>query len=162
MENQTNNQAAQGQTQANSAPQNKNQSNQNKQPAQNQQASGAGQAQKPAPVPSDPTAVPASSASAAPSMTTVLEDSAVPPVVCEWLSCLRRPALSMQYSVQKRHVPDLDNDTGAQAQAGVDTDEMKLQGGFTIRYFDLAAGALALATAGCLIKLCCAMKRKMF
>ena len=96
-----------------------------------------------------------------PAMTDVLADSAVPPVVCEWLTCLRRPALSMQYSVQKRHVPDLDNDTGT-TPSGMDSDDMNLRGGFTIRYFDLAAGALVLATAGCLIKLCCAVKRKMF
>jgi hypothetical protein len=36
---------------------------------------------------------------------------------------------------------------------------MTVKGGFTIRYFDLAAGAITLMLAGCMIKaLCCVRK----
>ena len=104
----------------------------------------------------------------------VLKQTPVPPVLCDWLVCLRKPALSMQYSIQKRHVPDLDTDKQtadgtatakggtAPREKGVNSDTMAVQGDFTIRYFDLAAGVLALAAVGCLIKTCCCLKRKIF
>lgn len=103
----------------------------------------------------------------------VLKQTPIPPVLCDWLVCLRKPALSMQYSIRKRHVPDLDTDkqtdgtasskgSSAPQEKGVNSDTMGVQGDFTIRYFDLAAGVLALAAAGCLIKACCCLKRKIF
>ena len=119
----------------------------------------------------------------APAAMDVLKKTPVPPVLCDWLVCMRKPALSMQYSVQKRHVPDLDaeaaqggttraqeDSNGAQAKAGavpsgaagVNSDTMGVKGDFTIRYFDLAAGVLALTAVGCLIKTCCFLKRKIF
>lgn len=91
-----------------------------------------------------------------------------------WLKCLRKPALSMEYSFQKRHVPDLDNDVqgahkasgqgnqGATHPNGQNSDTMSISGGFTIRYFDFALGVVGLAIAGCLMKGCGCLKRKMF
>ena len=87
---------------------------------------------------------------------------------CGWLKCLRKPALSMEYSIQKRHVPDLDTDSGTsgqsapKAQKGQNSDTMGLSGSFTIRYFDFALGVLGLAIAGCFMKGCGCLKRKMF
>ena len=91
-----------------------------------------------------------------------------------WLKCLRKPALSMEYSFQKRHVPDLDKDVQGANQAGgqgnqgsthpsgQNSDTMSVRGGFTIRYFDFALGVVGLAIAGCLMKGCGCLKRKMF
>lgn len=88
---------------------------------------------------------------------------------CGWLKCLRKPALSMEYSLQKRHVPDLDADSGQTSSAstpccscGQNSDTMGINGSFTIRYFDFALGIVGLAIAGCLVKGCCLLKRKMF
>jgi hypothetical protein len=86
---------------------------------------------------------------------------------CGWIKCLRSPALSMQYSIQKRHVPDLNADTaqqtsGTSSAAGQNSDTMDVTGGFTIRYFDFALGVLGLMMAGCLLKGCCFLKKKMF
>ena len=87
---------------------------------------------------------------------------------CGWLKCLRKPALSMEYSIQKRHVPDLDTDSSMSGQSapkakkGQNSDTMGLSGSFTIRYFDFALGVLGLAIAGCLVKGCGCLKRKMF
>ena len=124
----------------------------------------------------------------------------------QWMKCLRKPALSMQYTVEKRHIPDLDADgagksdgtapdpTGSDANSrhavspkgaspapqggeptpaaqdssrapvchkGQNTDLMTVTGGFTIRYFDLAAGMLGILLAGCLLRGCCWVRRKM-
>ena len=35
-----------------------------------------------------------------------------------WLKCLRKPAISVEYSFKKRHVPDLDQDCSASGQGG--------------------------------------------
>jgi hypothetical protein len=79
-----------------------------------------------------------------------------------WMKCLRKPALSLQYTVDKRHVPDMDSDPTGQAEVpGANSDTMTVKGGFTIRYFDLAAGMLLLMVAGCFIKGCCCLKRMM-
>jgi len=93
------------------------------------------------------------------------------PTLCPlsgWLKCLRKPAISLQYSMQKRHIPDLDKDnresgqTGASsAQKGQNSDTMDVTGGFTIRYFDLLAGAMGLLLLGCVWKGCCGLKRVM-
>lgn len=91
---------------------------------------------------------------------------------CGWLKCLRAPALSMQYSIQKRHVPDLDaKESESKANTkqtqsiptakGQNSDVMDVTGGFTIRYFDFALGVLGLMVAGCLFKGCLCLKRHM-
>ena len=83
-------------------------------------------------------------------------------VLGQWMKCLRKPALSMQYTLEKRHIPDMDNDpTGQTAGKGSNSDTMSVTGGFTIRYFDLAAGAMTLLLAGCMIKALCCMRKMM-
>ena len=94
------------------------------------------------------------------------------------LKCLRKPAISVEYSLQKRHVPDLDKDnkkgghtaSGTQnttsgsaesAQSGKNSDVMDVTGSFTIRYFDFALGILGMAIASCMAKGCGCLKRKM-
>lgn len=80
----------------------------------------------------------------------------------QWMKCMRKPALSMQYTLEKRHIPDMDDDPTGQAQVkGSNSDTMSVTGGFTIRYFDLAAGAMTLLLAGCMIKALCCVKRLM-
>ena len=120
-----------------------------------------------------------------PTMEQLMQGSPTLSPLCGWLKCLRKPALSMQYSIQKRHIPDLDTDTGGQssgnnspsaqnppsaqggqspspsAKKGQNSDTMSLSGGFTIRYFDFALGVLGLMVAGCLWKGCCFLKKKM-
>lgn len=107
-----------------------------------------------------------------------------------WLKCLRKPAISVEYNLTKRHIPDLDADggagsaqngpagsanggtnggaSGAQAlgatagsAAGKNSDTMGLGGSFTIRYFDFALGILGLAIVGCLGKGCRCLGRKL-
>ena len=118
-----------------------------------------------------------SSCASKPDLMAVLKQTPTPPVLCDWLVCLRKPALSMQYSIQRKHIPDLDalgrNENGAQPQGssasttptsrpGVNSDTMGVKGDFTIRYLDLAAGVLAMVAAGCLVKGCLFFKRNMF
>ena len=108
----------------------------------------------------------------------------------QWLKCLRKPAISLQYSFQKRHIPDLDAaqraaQSAAQSAAqgaaqsaaqgaaqgaaqsaetagkGQNSDVMDVTGGATLRYFDLAAGVVGIMLLGCLWKGCCALKRVM-
>ena len=78
----------------------------------------------------------------------------------QWMKCLRKPAISVQYTLEKRHIPDMDDDPTGQTQVkGSNSDTVSVTGGFTIRYFDLAAGAITLMLAGCMIKaLCCVRK----
>ena len=78
----------------------------------------------------------------------------------QWMKCLRKPAISMQYTLEKRHIPDMDDDPSGQTQVkGANSDTVSVKGGFTIRYFDFAAGAFTLLLAGCMIKaLCCVRK----
>ena len=110
-----------------------------------------------------------------PTMEQLMQKSPALSPLCGWLKCLRKPALSMQYSIQKRHIPDLDTrdtrDSGqkattkqeqsAPAAKGQTSDVMDVTGGFTIRYFDFALGILGLMVAGCLWKGCCFLKKKM-
>jgi hypothetical protein len=78
------------------------------------------------------------------------------------MKCLRKPALSMQYTVEKRHIPDMDDDpTGQTRVKGSNSDAVSVKGGFTIRYFDFAAGAFTLLVAGCMMKALCCVKRLM-
>ena len=80
----------------------------------------------------------------------------------QWMKCLRKPALSMQYTVEKRHIPDMDDDPTGQTQVkGSNSDTVSVKGGFTIRYFDFAAGAFTLLVAGCVLKALCCVKRLM-
>ena len=80
----------------------------------------------------------------------------------QWMKCLRKPALSMQYTVEKRHIPDMDDDPTGQMQVkGSNSDTMSVKGGFTIRYFDFAAGAFTLLLAGCVMKALCCVKKIM-
>ncbi len=80
----------------------------------------------------------------------------------KWMKCLRKPALSMQYTIEKRHVPDMDDDpTGQTEIKGSNSDTMSVKGGFTIRYFDFAAGAFTILIAGCIMKACCCLKKMM-
>jgi hypothetical protein len=127
----------------------------------------------------------------------------LPRALKDWLICVRKPALSLRYRMEKRHVPDLDaepavrGDSAATSAGQADTttsadtpaisrnapsdapeaadspsapkapvkgknsDLMTVTGGFTIRYFDLAAGMLGMLLAGCLFRGCCWMKRQM-
>ena len=83
-------------------------------------------------------------------------------VLGQWMKCLRKPALSMQYTVEKRHIPDMDDDPAGQMQVkGSNSDTMSVKGGFTIRYFDFAAGAFTLLVAGCMMKALCCVKKIM-
>ena len=93
-----------------------------------------------------------------------------------WLKCLRKPALSLQYSLQKRHIPDLDAEAGRGAASGQkspsgggdsasakgqNSDTMDVTGGFTIRYLDLALGVMGLTLLWCVWKGHCCLKRLM-
>ena len=78
----------------------------------------------------------------------------------QWMKCMRKPALSMQYTLEKKHVPDMDGDSAGQTPVkGANADTVSVTGGFTIRYFDLAAGAMLLLAAGCAVKAMCCVRR---
>lgn len=95
-------------------------------------------------------------------MLTLMEQSEKTCGLGQWMKCLRKPALSMQYTVEKRHIPDMDDDpTGQTRVKGSNSDTVSVKGGFTIRYFDFAAGAFTLLLAGCMIKALCCVKRLM-
>jgi hypothetical protein len=113
-----------------------------------------------------------------PTMEQLMQKSPALSPLCGWLKCLRKPALSMQYSIQKRHIPDLDTrdtrdtrDSGqkattkqeqsAPAAKGQTSDVMDVTRGFTIRYFDFALGILGLMVAGILVKGGCRLKKKL-
>ena len=105
---------------------------------------------------------PAAPTNGADDMLCLMEQSEKTCVLGQWMKCLRKPALSMQYTLEKRHIPDMDNDpTGQTAGKGSNSDTMSVTGGFTIRYFDLAAGAMTLLLAGCMIKALCCMRKMM-
>ena len=94
-----------------------------------------------------------------------------------WLKCLRKPAISVEYNLKKRHVPDLDQDGGqgkqsgqgnqcgsgkdSQGACGKNSDVMGVSGSFTIRYFDFALGILGLAIVKCVTKGCHCLGRWM-
>lgn len=95
-------------------------------------------------------------------MLTLMEQSEKTCGLGQWMKCLRKPALSMQYTVDKRHIPDMDDDPTGQTQVkGSNSDTVSVKGGFTIRYFDFAAGAFTLLVAGCMIKALCCVKKMM-
>ena len=123
-----------------------------------------------------------------PSFEQLMESSPMLSPLAGWVKCLRRSGISVEYSFRKRHVPDMAQEggttfcgtTGAEGDAstqgrsdttgttvpasspsakGKNSDEMGVNGHFTIRYFDFALGVLGLAIAGCMAKSCCALKR---
>jgi hypothetical protein len=54
---------------------------------------------------------------ATPDMHSVMEQLPMPRALKDWLVCLRKPAISLQYRVSKRHIPDLDSEPQAGAAA---------------------------------------------
>ncbi len=54
-------------------------------------------------------------------MMSVLEQSAVPEGICRWLRCLRTPGIVLNYSLEKRHIPDMDagGQNGASTSASI-------------------------------------------
>ncbi len=117
-----------------------------------------------------PSGAPTCPCTGADDMMTLMDQSPKTCALGQWMKCLRKPALSLQYSLDKRHIPDMDSETagkdGSPDQSkspapikGANADVMSVKGGFTIRYFDLAAGMLILLTAGCIIKGCCCLKK---
>lgn len=112
-------------------------------------------------------------------MTTLMERCPITACMAPWIKCMRTPAISVKYTMSKQHIPDLDAQGGGLAATHPDggreggacgdgcsctpagktqngavgaTDIMTCRGGFTIRYFDLAMGAMGLLLAGCLFK----------
>ena len=64
----------------------------------------------------DTTESPASAA-ATPDMQSVVEQLPMPRAFKDWMVCIRKPAISLQYSINKRHIPDLDTEPQAGATA---------------------------------------------
>lgn len=99
----------------------------------------------------------------------LIRDSNMPTPLCNWLRCLRTPGISMTYTLQKKHIPDMEiADTAADTAASSSgdststvpanstdtTDIMNVSGTLRARYFDLAVGALAIVAGCMLIKGC--------
>ncbi len=123
-----------------------------------------------------------SQAGQAPDMMALLEQCAVPSPVCGWLRCLRAPGMELTYSMQKRHIPDMDTEkqqapggqaggkpakgsnqspsaessstaaTGNQADPNGQPGSMQCAGSCRVRYFDLAVGAMVALAVGCMMK----------
>lgn len=100
-----------------------------------------------------------------------------------WLACLRKPAISLSYTLEKRHVPDITASSnqpnagqdggkssalsgskgtsqgdsqgtcGCRCSSGVNSDVMQCTGSCTIRYFDLLMGAMGLVALGAIWRL---------
>lgn len=124
-----------------------------------------------------------SAASAAPDMMTLLGQTSLPASARGWLSCLRKSGMSLTYSLQKRHIPDMDQPQSAQsggqnsgqsqgnsqgnntssAQGNQQTtgasDTMTCSGSCSVRYFDLAVGAILVMTVCGILKGCRCMKK---
>ena len=83
-------------------------------------------------------------------------------VLGKWMKCMRKPAVTMQYTLEKRHIPDMDGDPSGQTPVkGANADAVSVTGGCTIRYFDLAAGMMLLLLAGCVLKGLCRVRKWM-
>ncbi len=131
---------------------------------------------------SSPATGSAASADATPTMEELLTRAPVPSSVCDWITCMRKAGISLSYSLEKRHIPDMKRDaqasasTGRTAQKSSDgatsgasgtqtapavgsIDTMTVSGTCRIRYFDLALGAMALLAASVMVKCCCCMKK---
>ena len=104
---------------------------------------------------------------ATPSVDTLLDESPLPRPAVEWIKCLRAPAMSLSISMEKQHIPNYDtagaescsNDSGEKQAKG--TEKMSFSHRCTVRYFDLALGAIAVMLLGCLCKTCTGCKRAM-
>ena len=95
-------------------------------------------------------------------MLCLMEQSQRTCLLGQWMRCMRKPALSMQYTLTKKHIPDMDDDPSGQTLVkGANADTVSVTGGFTIRYFDLAAGAMLMLAAGCAIKAMCCVRKMM-
>ncbi len=110
-----------------------------------------------------------SGAQSAPNVSTLLDDSSLPRPVCEWIKCLRAPAMSLSVSVDKQHIPNYDaaqggnglKSTQASGTQASGAEGMSFSHRCTVRYFDLALGAVAVMLLGCLFKTCTGCKRAM-
>lgn len=105
-----------------------------------------------------------------PDVSTLLDESPLPRPVCEWIKCLRAPAMSLSISMEKRHIPNYDitgaegnegNPNGSGERQAKGTEKMSFSHRCTVRYFDLALGAVAVLLLGCLCKTCTGCKRAM-
>lgn len=98
-----------------------------------------------------------------PDLTALLAGS-LPREVCDWLGCLRTSGVSLSYSVEKRHIPDVDAEGQRDAAPahGQNRDTMTLGGELKVRYFDLALGIVGLLLAGCALKGLCRIGRHLF
>ena len=105
-------------------------------------------------------------------MLKLMEQSDKTCMLGQWMKCMRKPALSVRYTLDKRHIPDMDSVTtdqcGCPSQGsesspikGSNADVMTTRGGFTIRYFDLASGMLTVLAAACLLKGYCCLKKRL-
>ena len=121
----------------------------------------------------------------APDMMTLLGQTSLPSGTCGWLSCLRKSGMSLTYSMEKRHIPDMDkprrdasascasgknNQNGGQGDSNAQSDKgnrqttgasdtMTCSGSCAIRYFDLAVGAILVLTVCGILKGCRHMKK---
>ena len=124
-----------------------------------------------------------SATGAAPDMMTLLGQTSLPASARGWLSCLRKSGMSLTYSLQKQHIPDMDQPQSAQsggqnggqsqgnsqgnntssAQGNQQTtgasDTMTCSGSCSVRYFDLAVGAILVMTVCGILKGCRCMKK---
>jgi hypothetical protein len=110
---------------------------------------------------------------ATPNVNTLLDESPLPRPAVEWIKCLRAPAMSLSITMDKRHIPNYDaagaegnegsesNASGASEKQAESTEGMSFSHRCTVRYFDLALGAVAVMLLGCLCKTCTGCKRMM-
>lgn len=122
---------------------------------------------------------------ATPDVMTLLGQTSLPANVCGWLSCLRKSGMSLTYSMQKRHIPDMDQAQSAQSggqtggqsggqsdgqaqntssgqgnqQSAGTSDTVTCSGSCSVRYFDLAVGAMLVLTVCGMLKGLRCMKR---
>ena len=107
-----------------------------------------------------------------PDVSTLLDESSLPRPVCEWIKCLRAPAMSLSISMDKQHIPNYDAEkasssagasgngkSGGGSQAGGAEAGTSFSHRCTVRYFDLALGAVAVLLLSCLCKTCTGCKR---
>ncbi len=117
-------------------------------------------------------------------MNTLMQECSAPAPLCAWVRYLRAPAMTLQYSMTKRHIPDLDAERQAMTAGGKSNSAnasagnpgnstantpkdgiMQMGGSCTVRYFDLALGAAVLLAVGAFIKCsmgCCRCMKRMF
>lgn len=104
-----------------------------------------------------------------PDLNTLLDESPLPRPAVKWIKCLRAPAMSLSISMDKQHIPNYDASQGENESInspvkGAQTGNSKgtsFTHNCTVRYFDLALGAVAVLLVGCLCKTCTGCKRAM-